>query len=479
MGDGYVLALDIGTSNVKSLLIDPPGHKWWTASESCRARFGAGLVEASADEWWQAARRATGAVLAAAEVPAGSVGHVALTGNMSSVVLVDGRGRPVREAILLADTRGEDELAALPEDVRQRVGALSGNPLGSSFTLPKLLWLAANEKDSMDRAAVWLAAKDFVRCRLTGTTGTDPSDAYNCLLLDPMTLQWRWDLVEEVGLDPAKFPTVNRGDDQAGEVCTAAARATGLRPGTPVSTGLGDMAALALGAGWREDPTPTVSLGTSTTILFPVDQGARPAPGFSVHPVLPGVPWFVLGSLLTGGLALDWLRGLGPLIGGAVRRGAGLVFLPQLSGRGSPSFDPSWRGSMVGLTPSTTLDELAQALFDAIAFELRACLEGLGQNPVAGLMLTGGGSAVLPWDQAIADVLKIPVRVLRLTDVTVFGAASLALTEPRWAEISAVAHRSRLVEPQDDWDVDQAYDHYLQVRTAISDVYGPRQERCQ
>jgi sugar (pentulose or hexulose) kinase len=134
---------------------------------------------------------------------------------------------------------------------------------------------------------------------------------------------------------------------------------------------------------------------------------------------------------------------------------------------------------MVGLTPSTTLDELAQALFDAIAFELRACLEGLGQNPVAGLMLTGGGSAVLPWDQAIADVLKIPVRVLRLTDVTVFGAASLALTEPRWAEISAVAHRSRLVEPQDDWDVDQAYDHYLQVRTAISDVYGPRQERCQ
>jgi xylulokinase len=398
---------------------------------------------------------------------------------MSSVVLVDERGRAVRDAILLADTRGESELKALREDVRDRVRALSGNPLGPSFTLAKLLWLAANEKESMERAAVWLAAKDFVRCRLTGTTGTDPSDAFNSLLLDPMTLHWRWDLVEEVGLDPDKFPSVNRGDDEAGEVCAAAARATGLRTGTPVSTGLGDMAALALGAGWREGPAPTVSLGTSTTVLFPVDQGACPAPGFSVHPVLPGLPWFVLGSLLTGGLALDWLRGLGPVAQRAVRRRAGLVFLPQLSGRGSPSFDPAWRGSMVGLTPSTTLGELVQALFDAIAFELRACLEALGQKPADALVLTGGGSALRPWDQAIADVLETPVRVLRLIDVTAFGAASLALTGAKWDEISAIARRSRLVEPQGNWDVDEAYSHYLQARAAISHVYEQRQERCQ
>jgi sugar (pentulose or hexulose) kinase len=134
---------------------------------------------------------------------------------------------------------------------------------------------------------------------------------------------------------------------------------------------------------------------------------------------------------------------------------------------------------MVGLTPSTTLGELVQALFDAIAFELRACLEALGQKPADALVLTGGGSALRPWDQAIADVLETPVRVLRLIDVTAFGAASLALTGAKWDEISAIARRSRLVEPQGNWDVDEAYSHYLQARAAISHVYEQRQERCQ
>ena len=353
-----MLALDIGTSSVKALLFDPARCRWWSAREGCRAHFEAGVVEVPAAEWWRATRAATKEVLTTAGLPATAVGHVALTGNMSSVVLLDQKGRPVRNAILLADSRGEAELAAMPSRLRRRIADLSGNPVGPNFTLLKLLWLAANERDNMSTATVWLAAKDFVRSRLTGTVGTDPSDAFNSLLIDPATLDWRRDLIAAAGLDQRKFPVVRPGTEVAGSVSARAATATGLVAGTPVLTGLGDMAALANSVGEADGPVAAVSLGTSTTLLLPSAEGARPAPGFSAHPILPGSPWFVLASLLTGGLALDWLRRLGPIAVTPAHRARSLVFLPQLSGRGSPCFDSCWRGTVLGLDPSIGLGEM-------------------------------------------------------------------------------------------------------------------------
>jgi xylulokinase len=217
---------------------------------------------------------------------------------------------------------------------------LTGNPVNSSFSIAKLLWLAANEPANMAKAVVWLAAKDYVRTRLTGMLGTDASDAFNSLLLDPRTLLWRDELIEAVGLDHSKFPRVHSGSDVAGEVTVGAARATGLTTGTPVLTGLGDMAALANSLSESGRPLPMVSLGTSTTLQIPVDEGTRPPAGFSVHPVVPGGAWFVLGSLLTGGLALDWLRRLGPLDLAKAHRARHLLFLPQLAGMGSPGLTP-------------------------------------------------------------------------------------------------------------------------------------------
>lgn len=469
-----MLALDIGSSSVKALVLDPHTFKWWTTRERYGLRYGAGMLEVCPDDWWRAARAAISAVLKSAAIPAFGIGHIALAGNMSSVVLLDGEHRAIRNAILLADERGEPELASLPVRARRQIGALTGNPVTSSFSLAKLMWLAANEPENMAKAVVWLAAKDYVRSRLTGNFGTDASDAFNSLVLDPRTLGWRDDLIEAAGLDRSKFPFVHSGADVAGEVSAAAARATGLARGTPVLTGLGDMASLANSFGGSSGHGPTVSLGTSTTLLVTVDKGQRPASGFSVHPVLPGGAWFVLGSLLTGGLALDWLHRIGPVDATRARRGGSLLFLPQLAGMGSPRFAPHFRGSLLGLDPSIGLEDLAQALFDAVAFELRICLEALKAELASPLVLTGGGSAIMRWDQTVADVLGVPVRVPRVRDASAFGAALLAFDQFRASELSARALRSKVVEPRTDWDVEAAFGRYMAARDVMSHFYEPR-----
>jgi xylulokinase len=457
---------------VKALLLDPEGENWWTVAEPCLTRLREGLAEANPAEWWRAAKAALSRVLTEASARPARVGQVSVSGNMSSVVLIDQRGSPLRDAILLTDTRGEAELATLPVPTAHRVRDLSGNPLNTSFSLAKLLWLARNDPAAMEKATVWLAAKDFVRSCLSGQASTDPSDAFNSLLLDPVDLSWQLDLAEACGLAPGMFPPVSNGTEPAGEVTSRAARETGLSTGTPILTGLGDMASLAVGVGWTEQAAPAVSLGTSVTVLLPAAPASRPPDGFSVHPVLPGVSWLLLGSLLTGGLALDWLRRLAPLAPGEVHRQAGLVFLPQLSGKGSPCFNPSWRGSLLGIEPSTDMGAIAQALFDAIAFELRGCGEALGTK-LDEITVTGGGSALRPWLQAIADVLQTSVRSLNVSDGSAFGAALLAVGPARGAAIAKRARQGVTVEPQGGWDVEESYARYLRTSNFVARMYEP------
>jgi xylulokinase len=82
---------------------------------------------------------------------------------------------------------------------------------------------------------------------------------------------------------------------------------------------------------------------------------------------------------------------------------------------------------VLGIDPTTTTGDIAQALYEAIAFELRLCLESLGYELDRPLAVTGGGSAIRPWLQAIADVLDVSVRRLRVRDASAWGAALLPL----------------------------------------------------
>jgi xylulokinase len=429
-----VLGLDVGTSSVKALVLDGDG-----AVRECRSAEhalvrggsgGAGTVEAEPEGWWDAARCA----IASLETPPSAVEAVGLTGNMSSVVLIDDSGAVLRPAPLLADARGGEQLAALDATLRAELADGSRNPVNVLSPLGTLLWLREHEPATLAAARTWLSAKDFLRLRLTGTVASDPTDAHNALVHDPVTRRWRADLIARAGLDPAIFPPLRDAAEVGGTVTEAAAHATGLAPGTPVAVGAADMAAAAIGAGATDGGALTISLGTSVTIIAALGAGPfEPAwhGKLTYHPLPRGAGGYALASLLTGGLALNWLRALA---GEGAELPADvvpdpddeLVFVPQLAGTGTPDFEPRMRGSLLGLTPHTRAPEIAGALFEAIAFELAGVARLLGAERVTEVRATGGGANVDSWVQVIADVLEQPVERVAHADVSAIGAALLA-----------------------------------------------------
>jgi xylulokinase len=429
MSTSFSLGIDLGTTSVKVLALDGNGQVLAVSSSHHGIDDTIAGVQADPEAWWQSLLTALGDL--GRQVRLSDAVAVGFSGNMSSVVLVDEHAVALAPALLLADPRGSEQITALTDAQRACIVAATGNIPKTVFSLASLLWWNATDRGLLRRASVWLSAKDYLRARLTGVLATDPTDAYNSLLVNEG--EWNSELIDSLGLPATLFPPLIDSSSPAGTVEREAAELTGLRAGTPVATGSGDVAAAITGMGGLQGDQLAVSLGTSATVMAALDVGLHPAPptdavgAMSVHPASDGM-WFALGSLLTGGLALNWLRS----IAGAQSITAAqstpdaanpLVFLPYLAGTGSPDFLPAATGTILGITPTTTASQLVAALCEAVAFDIAGLVERLGSQPYSHVVVSGGGSRVHAWPQILADVLQLPVRVLDQPDLSAVGAA--------------------------------------------------------
>lgn len=421
----WVLGIDVGTTSVKALVLDAKG----VVVESTSAHHGisdeADRVEVDAERWWQSLC----AAVAALTVPLERVAAVGFSGNMSSVVLVDDEVRPIRPALLLADPRGAEQLAGLNDDVTAAIVESTGNVPETVFSISSLLWLRDNEPQALTASRAWLSSKDFLRARLTGEISTELTDAGNSLLV--RADQWDDALIAAVGLPRAIFPPLRDSAGMGGRLSAAGAAATGLREGIPVAVGTGDVAAALVGSGGLPADHLAVSLGTSATLMAGLGErplSARALNKLTVHPDAEGRR-FALGSLLTGGLALNWLRD--SFGGGALAAASDgplttdLFFLPYLAGSGSPDFVPEMRGTVFGITPATRPEHLVAALMEAISFDIADLVDAVGGD-YSRILLSGGGSRLAAWPQVLADVTNIPVTRFDAPDLSAIGAAVLA-----------------------------------------------------
>ncbi len=156
--------------------------------------------------------------------------------------------------------------------------------------------------------------------------------------------------------------------------------------------------------------------------------------------------------MLTSGAAVQWLRdGLGLIaeageteaLARQVESSGGVVFVPALTGLGSPHWAADARGLIAGLTRGTTRAHLARATLEAIAFQVADVLDALTE-PVDVLRADGGATANGFLMQFQADVAGCPVEVASERETTALGAAILAgLGAGVWAGEADLAPRIR------------------------------------
>jgi xylulokinase len=469
-----IVAHDLGTSGDKASLHAADGRLLAAHTERYPVDFGAGgFAEQDPDDWWAAFCAATRRLLAESGAEAGEVACVVLSGQMQSLVLVDASGRPLRPAIIWADTRASAERDLLAERVGDdRAFELMGHRLDATYTLPKAMWVRTHEPEVFGRAEGILIAKDFVTSRATGRRCTDPSDATGTNAYDQRAGTWSTELLAAAELDPGLLPEILPSATVAGGLTEEAALEVGLDSGTPVVVGGGDGACAALGAGLvTPGAVANATIGSSAWLSIATDAPVRDPLRRTVtfDHVVPG-RYLPLGAMQSAGASLDWLaeslevsRGprLAALLDSAARVSAadeGLFFLPYLLGERAPIWDARARGTFVGLARHQGPAHLARAVLEGVAFSLYSILLSLrqvaGSQALDAVEAIGGGARSDAWLRIMADTWGVPIRRRTVVDeanslgAAVVGGFAVGLIDD-WETARSLSSIDAVFEPDD------------------------------
>jgi xylulokinase len=417
--------LDLGTTGVKVVLVDAAtGAAVARSYRDYPSDTGtAGQHEQNPDDWWTASAAALREALDGAPVTA-----VGLSGHMHAVALLDHSDLPVRPALTWADRRATAEVHQLRSG--GLFAELTANPVVEAFSAPKLAWLAAHEPSSLCRAARLVQPKDLLRHRLTGDWGTDVTDAAGTLLYDVRAGRWDPRLWALTGADVRLALPVAGSTEVVGTVIPSAAAETGLRAGTPVVAGAGDVSCAVLGAGVVAEGHVYVNVGTAAQIATPLSTLPVSSPDRFVF-ARAGEPGFLaMVSCYAAGLAIRWSEktliggATEPLAAGSEPGARGLTFVPHLLGAGAPVHDPNVRAALLGAGPEHGPPDVARATLEGVAYACAAAVDQIAAS-VTEVRVGGGVTRSAIWRQAFAAVSDAPVRLLR-EDASPRGAVALA-----------------------------------------------------
>ncbi len=438
----YILAHDLGTTGNKVNLFDERGLPVASAFAGYEMAYPRpGWAEQDAADWWRAVRDSTRELLTSSGVAPGDIAVVSFSGMMNGALAVDATGVPLRSAIIWADQRATAEAQFLADCCgAEQVYRRTGHRAGASYTAAKALWIQRHQPGLYAHTHQFLQAKDYAAYKLSGIFATDCSDASGTNLFDLERRDWAVDMIEAVGLHPRKLPPVYPSDTVIGQVTPQAAGETGLLAGTPVVIGGGDGACATVGAGSVHPGDAYNYIGSSSWIAVTAEQPLYdPRMRTFTFAHLDPKLYFPTGTMQCAGGSFDWLERLlrgedetrlydeMSAAAADVEPGAkGLLFLPYLIGERSPHWNPLARGAFVGLTMSHGRAEIACAVLEGVAFNLKMILDAFLEQGAAiqAMRLIGGGARSALWRQMLADVYGLPIlRPELLAEATSLGAA--------------------------------------------------------
>lgn len=401
---------------------------------------------------------------------------------------LDANGEPTYPAIPWYDARATAQMLALSREFSaERFYAITGLYPNPIHTIAKWRWLQEHEPTAWKKTRLWLSMADYLGFRLTSRAVTEKSLAARTMAYDVTKQAWSQELLVLADVDSRLLPPLVDAGVLLGEVTREAAALTRLPLGTPVFTGGHDHICAAFACGAFTPEVALDSLGTAEGLTLGLPGSINPAQaaGLGVGPhVAPGHS-YLLGGVYSSGGALEWVKRLLGLtsftalsaLAATVSPGDSPLFIAQFRGAAPPINDPQASGAFLDVTPEHRPEHVARAVYEGVAFEVRASLEAFEQvaaSPISVVRMVGGGVSDPLWPQIRAAVLQRPLEIARYPDMVTLGAALLAglgagiYHSPQQAVAATYQPRQHFI-PDPDWLKRYAplYHRYLAATQAL------------
>lgn len=443
-----LLGIDVGTSVIKAVIFDKAGRLVAAAHRIPRLIHPqVGWSEADMEALWLDVLAVVGEAVAMPGVEPAAVRGIGVSGTCCSSWLLDGEGRPVRNAILWNDGRAASFIREWSENGLMRdIFTVSGNVMFPGYTVPVLRWLKENEPETLGRARHSVFCKDWIRYRLTGVLASEHTDA-GSVPYDIREGRFSEELFVACGVPEAMklLSPLKEPGDVAGYLLPEIARAVGLVSGLPVVAGMMDVAATTLGVGAIRAGQACSIVGTSFLNCFLLDRPGFEPPDIGVQMRTTGNVWLRAMVNTAGTINLDWFldqlcaaeRADPKLAGAGIYRWAetqaastplganGLLYHPYLSNAGvvSPFHHPAARAQFFGLSVDHTRAHMLRAIYEGAALSMRDCATAI-PGSIDEWYMAGGGSRSEFWCQMFADCTG---KTILVPEGEEFGARGVAM----------------------------------------------------
>lgn len=473
MSRRFALALDLGSTSARAVLVDEDGEAVAEARRPTEPLFPQrGWVELDPWHLWNGLRDSMAEAMAAVSATTDEIAGAGVTTSRETCLVWDrATGEPVHPAIMWMSKQTDAIVdrwrrEGLDGDFRSRTGLFND----SFFSAAKLAWILDHVPGARERAeAGELAAgtlDTWLAWNLTGGRShvTDPSEASRTALFSLASLAWDEELCAATGVPRAMLAEVLDSDAHFGEVRPAD---VGL-PGTnafPLAAIMGDQMAGMFGQGCLATGSVKNTFGTAGVLT--ANTGDEPAvlDGLtaSVSWTLDGITDYEAeGVVFHSGQTLQWmrekLRVMGPderseEVAARVTDSGGVYVVPAFAGICAPHWVRDASASIVGLTLESTNEHVVRAGLDSMAYQTRDNVEAFraGGFDVPELRVDGGATTNEILCQFQADILGVPVLRPRQLERTALGIAHVAGVAGGMWKVGDLARRweaERVFEPR-------------------------------
>jgi xylulokinase len=433
-----ILSIDVGTSSVKAAVFNLKGDELASAIKVYdMERSRSGWVEVDPRVYWEKTKDAIKEVTAKTGHP-GDIRAVGVTGQGETLILLNKKGRPVRNAVVWLDTRAVKEAGDIEKYFgADRIYEVTGqNETSAGYTASMILWLKRNEPESFKSTSKFLLVTDYIIYQLTGRYVSNKALYPSTLYYDFRRERWWNEMLDFISVKENALPSLVDSGIVAGKMhCTD----IGISQDAVVCPAPIDQITGALGAGNFQPGIISESTGTvlaicGTTDLPVYDRDRR----FCLFPHAVKGKFVAMPWASSSGSILTWFKdrfcpemGYEQMVGEAEKVAAGsegLTVLPHFEGINYPRKIVDARGVFWGITLTHQRKHFIRAIMESVAYLLKDYISVLEENGIGGdkVISLGGAARSELWSQIKSDVLRKKVVVNRVSETVCLGASMIA-----------------------------------------------------
>ncbi|MCD6484522.1 MAG: glycerol kinase GlpK [Candidatus Odinarchaeota archaeon] len=473
--DGYILALDEGTTSARAIIWDKQANVKGIGQYEFRQIYPKpGWVEQDPNDIWEAQLRAIKDAISMAKIEPNEIKAIGITNQRETTILWDkNTGKPVYNAIVWQCRRTAEIVDKLKSDghadlFKKRTGLVPD----SYFSGPKIKWILENVPGAKEKAQkgelLFGTIDTYLIWKLTGGEShyTDFTNASRTMIFDIRKLKWDEELLEILGIPEEILPTPTYSSELMGETKEDIFGAK-----VPITGAIGDQQAALVGQAGFEPGMVKCTYGTGNFVLVNTGDTAVESSAGLLTTVAYSfnrqIRYALEGSIFVTGRALQWLRdGVKILenvadsekMAESLASNDGLYFVPAFVGLGAPYWDQYARGLIIGITSGTTREHIVRAALEGIAYLTRDVIEVMEKESkieVSELRVDGGAVKNNFLMQFQADILGKNIVRPVVTEITALGAAYMAgLRVEYWESIDEI---------RENWKVDRVFQPKLSM----------------